>query len=76
MLPSFFFSFSYKSGDGTQVNEQGALKPNAKGDDLVLVKQGSYSFTSDDGKIYETSYTADENGFHPKGSHLPVSVVA
>lgn len=32
---------------------------------------GSFSYTGPDGVQYSVRYTADENGFHPEGAHLP-----
>lgn len=32
---------------------------------------GSFSYTGPDGVQYSVRYTADENGFHPEGDHLP-----
>ncbi|KAJ9591754.1 hypothetical protein L9F63_001690, partial [Diploptera punctata] len=61
----------YLSGDGTSVSEQGALKPTADGKDVVLVKQGSYSYTSPEGTPITLKYIADELGFRPEGAHLP-----
>jgi hypothetical protein len=72
---TFVLSFSYLSGDGTTFNEQGALKPNADGTDNVLVKQGSFSYTSPEGHPVQLTYVADEFGFRPEGSHLPVAPV-
>jgi hypothetical protein len=66
---------SYLSGDGTTVNEQGALKPTADGTDNVLVKQGSFSYTSPEGNPIQLTYVADEFGFRPEGSHLPIAPV-
>nr|CAD7199171.1 unnamed protein product [Timema douglasi] len=63
----------YLSGDGTTLNEQGALKPTADGTDNVLVKQGSFSYTSPEGIPISLTYVADELGFRPEGSHLPVA---
>jgi len=70
---TFVLSISYLSGDGTTFNEQGALKPNADGTDNVLVKQGSFSYTSPEGNPVQLTYVADEFGFRPEGSHLPVA---
>ncbi|XP_069686410.1 endocuticle structural glycoprotein SgAbd-2-like [Periplaneta americana] len=67
------FSLSYLSGDGTTFSEQGALKPTADGSDHVLVKQGSFSFTSPEGNPIKLTYVADEYGFRPEGAHLPVA---
>ncbi|PSN40116.1 hypothetical protein C0J52_27375 [Blattella germanica] len=67
------FSLSYLSGDGTTFSEQGALKPTADGSDLVLVKQGSVRYTSPEGLPISLTYVADELGFRPEGSHLPVA---
>lgn len=32
---------------------------------------GSFSYTGPDGVQYSITYTADEEGFHPQGAHLP-----
>lgn len=34
---------------------------------------GSYSFTGADGAQYTVTYTADADGFHPEGAHLPTA---
>lgn len=35
--------------------------------------QGGFSYTSPDGQQVHISYTADENGFVPQGSHIPTA---
>ena len=35
------------------------------------IVSGSYSYTGPDGVQYSITYTADEEGFHPQGAHLP-----
>jgi hypothetical protein len=72
-ITTFVFCSSYLSGDGTTFNEQGALKPNADGTDNVLVKQGSFSYTSPEGNPIQVTYVADELGFRPEGAHLPIA---
>ncbi|XP_046436036.1 endocuticle structural glycoprotein SgAbd-8-like [Neodiprion fabricii] len=67
------FALSYLTGDGTQVSEQGALVPNSKEDGFVLVKKGSFKYYAPDGQLIEETWTADGNGFHAEGSHLPVA---
>ena len=42
-------------------------------ENVVIVKQGDYSFTGDDGQVYSLQYVADDNGFQPQGAHLPVA---
>lgn len=51
----------YETGNGIQAQESGQ---NANA-------HGSYSYTAPDGQHITVSYTADENGFHPQGDHLP-----
>jgi len=64
----FFFS-SYETGNGISVSEYGQLKPG--GPEGIQSVYGSYSYPGEDGKLITVTYTADENGFVPKGSHLP-----
>lgn len=69
----------YLTGDGTSVQEQGALKVNPDGEykgDYTLVKKGSYQYTAPDGTPVQVTYTADENGFQPQGSVIPVAPAA
>ncbi|XP_030570170.1 pupal cuticle protein Edg-78E-like [Drosophila novamexicana] len=59
--PEGNFAYSYETSNGIQLQESG----NANG------AAGNFAFVSDDGQRYELTYTADENGFHPSGAHLP-----
>ncbi|XP_046392288.1 larval cuticle protein 65Ag1-like [Ischnura elegans] len=68
------FTLRYVTGDGTTVSEAGQLVPNNEGDDNVLVKQGSYTFTSPEGQTFTVEYISDANGFRASGAHLPQSV--
>lgn len=58
-------NFSYETGNGIKAEETG----HAQGE--TQVAQGGFAFTAPDGGQYSVSYTADENGFHPSGAHLP-----
>jgi hypothetical protein len=42
-----------------------------KSDSSALFKSGSYSYTAPDGTPIAVTWTADENGFHAAGAHLP-----
>jgi len=59
------YNFSYSSVDGQSRTEEGTVSRGAK------AIKGSYSYTSPDGQLITMSYTADENGFQPVGSHIP-----
>ncbi|XP_066597384.1 endocuticle structural glycoprotein SgAbd-4-like [Prorops nasuta] len=72
--PDGSYSYSYETANGIHAQEEGHLlksqDPKEKEDSIVV--QGSYSYTADDGTPISVSYVADENGFQPKGDHLPV----
>ncbi|XP_058819535.1 larval cuticle protein LCP-17-like [Topomyia yanbarensis] len=82
--PDGSFQYSYETGNGIKAESQGSLKsvqvPKADGSGTeeaqALVQTGSFSYKSPDGTPIELKYTADENGFHPEGSHLPVAPAA
>lgn len=64
------YKFSYETGNGISANEEG--HPNAPGPEgPAVTSHGAYSYTGPDGVHYSITYTADENGFHPVGAHLP-----
>ncbi|KAK9503258.1 hypothetical protein O3M35_011866 [Rhynocoris fuscipes] len=74
---NFLFSLlisSYITREGTIFNEQGKLKKLANDDGEVLIKEGSYQYKSPEGEAISLKYVADEDGFRPEGSHLPVPV--
>ncbi|XP_077302991.1 endocuticle structural glycoprotein SgAbd-3-like [Arctopsyche grandis] len=64
------FQYSYESGDGTKVMQKGELK-SIDAEHAGEAVQGEYSYQGIDGQTYSLSYTADENGYQPKGDHLP-----
>ncbi|XP_057326229.1 endocuticle structural glycoprotein SgAbd-8-like [Microplitis mediator] len=70
--PDGSYAYSYETEHGISVDEQG--QATAQGPDgPAVVAQGGYQYVGDDGVNYQVRYTADENGFHPEGAHLPVS---
>ncbi|KAJ8942542.1 hypothetical protein NQ318_021944 [Aromia moschata] len=64
--PDGTYNYAYETANQIFAEEQGYLK-----DPQILVKQGQYQFTSPEGEVIRLVYTADENGFHPQGEHLP-----
>jgi hypothetical protein len=53
------------------VSEQGRLLSTNDGWEAVIVKKGSYSYVSPEGKRVTVNYVADENGFRATGDHIP-----
>lgn len=63
-------NFRYETGNGISHQEEGHHNP--QGPELgEQVVKGSYSYTGDDGQKITVKYTADANGFHAEGDHLP-----
>lgn len=58
------YSYSYDTSNGIHAYESASTGDGVRA-------QGFYSYTGDDGKVYTVTYTADENGFQPRGDHLP-----
>ncbi|KAI8436108.1 hypothetical protein MSG28_004210, partial [Choristoneura fumiferana] len=57
------------NGDG---NYRFSGSPRAQGPEgPAVTAEGAFSYRAPDGQQISVSYTADENGFHPVGSHLP-----
>ncbi|XP_035440451.1 larval cuticle protein LCP-17-like [Spodoptera frugiperda] len=69
--PQGDFKYSFKTGNGIYAEESGVLK-NANSDYPSLDVSGGFKYTSPEGQAIELSYVADENGYRPQGSHLPV----
>ncbi|XP_055540681.1 larval cuticle protein LCP-17-like [Wyeomyia smithii] len=79
--PDGSFQYNYETGNGIKAQNQGSVKsvqvtkPDGSGTEnaQAIVQTGSYSYQAPDGTNIEVKYTADENGFHPEGDHLPVA---
>ncbi|CAH2266829.1 jg9444 [Pararge aegeria aegeria] len=64
------YKFSYETGNGISAQESGA--PRAPGPEgPAVTAEGAFSYRTPDGQQISLTYTADENGFHPVGAHLP-----
>ncbi|KAF7276947.1 hypothetical protein GWI33_009624 [Rhynchophorus ferrugineus] len=59
------YRYSYETGNNINAEEQG----EARG--AGTKAHGSFSYISPEGQHVSISYTADENGFVPQGSHIP-----
>lgn len=62
--PDGQYHYEYETGNGIAAKEGGLAAKSV---------HGSYSYTAPDGTPVHMSYIADENGFQPTGSHLPVA---
>lgn len=70
-LSANLICFSYQTANGISAEEAGGLR--AVGPSTGTVAQGSYSYTSPEGKQISIQYVADENGFHAVGDAIPTS---
>ncbi|XP_046753166.1 pupal cuticle protein 36-like [Diprion similis] len=59
------YRYNYETANGISAEETGIARGNTE------AVSGFYSYTGTDGLKYTVHYTADENGFHPEGAHLP-----
>jgi len=65
------YRLEVETSNGIRRQVQGQLKDVGSPEGPVVAKSGSYSYPGDDGKMYTVNWTADENGFHATGDHLP-----
>lgn len=68
------YVYSYELSNGQTHEEKAELKTvqGEEGPVETLVRSGSYSYVDPaTNQVYKITYTADENGFHPEGAHIP-----
>lgn len=68
------YQFAYEQSDGQKRQETAEwVQPRSADQSGFLRVTGSYSYYNPhDGQTYLVEYTADENGFHPRGAHILV----
>ncbi|XP_063619799.1 cuticle protein CP14.6-like [Cydia splendana] len=59
-----------ETSNGIKTAESGTLNNQGK-ENEAFVRTGQYAYTGPDGVTYSVSWTADENGYHAQGAHLP-----
>ncbi|XP_050301289.1 pupal cuticle protein 20-like [Anthonomus grandis grandis] len=59
------YKYSYETANSISAEEQGDARNGG------TRAQGSFGYSAPDGQHISISYTADENGFLPQGSHIP-----
>lgn len=71
--PEGSYSFAYETENGIAAAEQGSPQPIGPKGEHAIISQGHFEYTAPDGTPIAVQYTADENGFHPQGAHLPIA---
>ena len=72
VLITTLVDFSFETENGIKVEESGVQKQvGATPEETGTVAKGSFSYPAPDGTIIKVDWIADENGFQPKGDHIP-----
>jgi len=63
------YHYLYETENGILTEESGRIEKLATEDGLRST--GFFEYTGDDGNLYRVDYVADDNGFVPRGTHIP-----
>ncbi|XP_044743699.1 endocuticle structural glycoprotein ABD-5-like [Chrysoperla carnea] len=64
------YNFAYETSDGTSRLETAeVVNPGTENETLLI--RGTVTWIAPDGQQYTITYTADKDGYQPKGSHIP-----
>ncbi|KAM8710116.1 hypothetical protein ACLKA7_016846 [Drosophila subpalustris] len=66
------YDFAVETSDGTSRKEDGVLK-NVGTDHEAIAVHGEVSWVDNEGHPHNLKYVADETGYHPESSDIPVS---
>ncbi|XP_050663752.1 endocuticle structural glycoprotein ABD-4-like [Leptidea sinapis] len=71
--PDGSYKWNYETGNGIAAEEEGFIKNLGNPEQEAQSVQGQYQYTAPDGQVIQLQYIADENGFQPRGAHIPTS---
>ncbi|KAM3962663.1 LOW QUALITY PROTEIN: cuticular protein RR-1 motif 2 [Aphomia sociella] len=69
--PEGNFQYEYETSNGIASQASGVVK-NGNSDNPALEITGGVRYTAPDGTPVDLSYVANEGGYQPQGSHIPV----
>ncbi|KAK4304216.1 hypothetical protein Pmani_023850 [Petrolisthes manimaculis] len=62
------FEYSFEADNGIQVESSGST-----GSEGQIIMEGRYQYLTDEGKLIEVNYIANEDGFQPQSDIIPTS---
>ncbi|XP_041970676.1 flexible cuticle protein 12-like [Aricia agestis] len=64
------YEYAYETSNGILAHEE-ARSVDIGTEVQSLFVQGEFQYLGTDGVLYRVTYTADKDGFHPLGDHIP-----
>ncbi|KAF0299316.1 Pupal cuticle protein Edg-78E [Amphibalanus amphitrite] len=65
------YEYGYEQDNGQKVNEVGRSYPGPVPGTGSISKEGGFEFVAPNNQRYRIDYIANEDGFQPRGAHLP-----